>query len=133
MDFSKTMSNQEEALSTVRRMIISIVETRLPRDVSFRSFIEFKKQREFYDKQVKDKNTQKNTKIFSLSLKASIDDTEFEIFGARGWMKSSSVTETSEEQIVECVLKLCQKDEYGETLYLIIEVVSKVAMKMRIM
>lgn len=61
-------------------------------------------------------------------------DTNLRTLLAIGWIKASSIREISEKQIEECLLKRCQKDENGENLYLINDVVvSKVEMKMHIL
>lgn len=118
--------------ATVRQTIVSSIEAPKLCGLSTKHFIEFRKLRELYEKQIKEKNQEPGTRVPLVSYKSSIEDADLRIFVDARWVEASNVDAITEMQIRQCVADRCHRVLDGEHLYVIEEVVKKVSMKMQI-
>lgn len=126
------MAPHNEALSTICQTIITNIEAPKLTGASTQNFVEFKRKRELYEKQVQKRNKEPNNQVVPFSLRASIDDADLRIFIAAGWITAQTIDSITEQQLMDCVSKRCERDENGEDLYLITEATRKVSIEMRI-
>lgn len=124
--------NKKDVDATVRETVINCIEAPRLKGLSTGEFIEFKKLRDLYEKQIEEKSRHRKEEIFATSYKASIEDDDLEIFIAAGWIEASSVDEIAERQIVQCIEERCKREVNGEQLYLVDQAVKNVVMNTNI-
>lgn len=122
----------QERKSTIKETVIRCVEAPRLKGVSTRNFIEFKRLRELYEKQIEEKGTQLQGDIIPTSYRACIEDVDLEIFLAAGWIKAPSIDQLTEAQIRQCIDERRKKGVNGEQLYLVDQAVRSVSMNMNI-
>lgn len=118
--------------TTVRQTIVSSIEAPKLRGVSTKHFIEFRKNRELYEKQINEKNQEPGTRVPLISYKSSIENADLNIFIAAGWVSAATIDHITELQIRQCIEDRCHRVLDGEHLHIIEDAVKKVAMKMQI-
>lgn len=84
---------------TVRETVISCVKAPRLKGVSTRRFIDFKRLRDLYEKQVAEKARHLNENIVNTSLRASIEDNDLHTIIAAGWIEAPSIDEITISQI----------------------------------
>lgn len=113
---------------TARETVISCVEAPRLKGVSIRQFIEFRRLRDLYEKQVLEKRRHIKEDIIPTFLRASIEDDDLRICIAAGWIDASSIEQITEEQIRQCIDERCKRETTGEQLYLVHQSVKNVTM-----
>lgn len=121
-----------ERRSTVKETVINCLEAPSLRGVSTRHFIEFKRLRLLYEKQIEEKSRQLKEEIVPTSYRASIEDDDLRTFITAGWIEANSIDELTERQIQECVESRCHRPIDGEKLYMLEQAVRGVSMQMNI-
>lgn len=116
----------------MKQTFIYDVEGTKPTGVLTIDFIEFKGNGEDYKKQLAEKNKELTTNVTPLSLRASIEDRNLQIFIAVGCIEAETIAEITKVQIKDNILSRGEKDEKADNLFLIIEAVSSVTIRMDI-
>lgn len=124
--------NTQANNGTVRETVISCLEAPRLKGVSTRQFIEFKRLRDLYEKQVEEKSRNLKEDIVPTSLRASIEDDDLNIFIAAGWIDAESIDTITERQILQCIEERCKRVTTGEHLYLVDQAVKNVSMNTNI-
>lgn len=96
--------SSETGEDTVGQTIIRNAEAPKLTGVSTKSFTKIKRKQEDYEKQLPEKNRDSNTDMALLSLKASTDDINLQMFIAAGWTKLESIAEINEVEIGDLLL-----------------------------
>ena len=89
--------------NTVRQTIVTNLEAPRLRGVSTKDFVQFKKARDLYEKQVAEKNREPGVSITPTSYLASIEDAFLRTFVAAKWVPVASISDIQEEHLVACV------------------------------
>lgn len=96
--------NPQEVSRMVKQTILSNIQALRLRGVLTKHFIKLKMPKEYYGKQVHEKNQDLNTNIVPLSLEVCFDDADPWTFLASYWIKASYIGEWAEQKIGKCVL-----------------------------
>lgn len=87
-------ANREE--STLKQTILACLEAPHLAGVSNKHFVEFKRLRELYEKQIQEKNAQSSNHFTPTSYKMSIEHSDLGTFIAAGWVEAAIIIELME-------------------------------------
>lgn len=105
--------------SSVEETVISCLEVTRLRGISTCQFIEFKRLRELYEKQVAKKSKQLKEYLIPTSYRASIEDDGLRIFVAARRVEWPSIDELTQRLVQQCIDNRCKRKDRGEQLYLV--------------
>lgn len=111
--------NLSNKTDTIRETVISSVETLRLKGVSIQQFINFKKPRDLYEKQIEESSRYLKEEVIATSLRVSMENENLKIFIAAGWIEAPSLDEVTERQIEHCIEERCSRSLTGEKLYLV--------------
>lgn len=100
--------------------------------VSMRSFMDFKKSRESFEKPKNERNRDLNANIVPVLLRASKDDADFRNFLAENWIVAVSKWEIREEKMAARKLACFHRTEVEEKLKFLNESVATMTMAIAI-
>lgn len=126
------MSNPTGNGAGIRQTIISTIEAPRLRGVSTKHFIDFKKRRELYEKQIEEKNKDSATSIPLVSYKSSVENADLRLFIAARWVPVDTIEQITELHIRQCIQDRGHRLLDGEHLHLITEAIRPLAMKLNI-
>lgn len=126
------MSNINSNSATIRPTMFSSTEAPRLRGILTKSFIEFRKLRQPYEKHVNDKNPETRTNIALTSHKSSIEDADMRISIAAEWINATSVGLITNIQIRQCIEDKCHRILNGEQLHILNDSTRNFVIKMHI-
>lgn len=100
----------------VWQTVPTIVEAPMLGCISTKSFVQFKRWRKLYEKQVQDMNREPSIQIIHISFKSSNDMAGLQILINACCQSGASIGSATEDQFLTCVKLQFQDDENGKRL-----------------
>ena len=99
------MNSSNGQPSTVRQTIVETLEAPRLIGIETINFVEFKKKRTTYERQLSERNAEQNTCVPKTTLRNSIDDDLLRLFIQLGWVPEDDIEKISEESLRICIEK----------------------------
>ena len=88
---------------TVRQTIVETIEAPRLKDIGTESFVEFKRRREIYERQIAEKNTEHGVNVPLTSYRSTITEPVLEMMVMAKWVSATDVASITEEQLKSCI------------------------------
>eukprot|EP00171_Calliarthron_tuberculosum_P023513 IDg23513t1 len=127
----------EQPPSSIRRQtrkqtVVETLEAPMLTGVSLRDFIEFKRKRDKYEREISEKNKEEGVEITLASYLTSVDRPVLELMWLRKYIERDSLDEITEDDVKECISHRARRKPGDFEIAAVEKTISNVHIKMSI-